>query len=160
MDNISEIIKKERQIRLTQSQFSKIISEYYKKQYNLNGVFEFLPISYEYIDNRFVYDYSLGRDTVISLKKRVNSFFPCLIDADAYEHYKGYSVVIPGAIRTEKLNEELKNILPLDIIIISNDDIEHIFSDLGLSSPLYDCFCNTERNKLEYSASVKRLALK
>lgn len=160
MDNIIEIIKQEGQIKLTQSQFSKIVSNYYKKKYNLSGVFEFLPISYQYIDNRYIYDYSLGRDTIISLKKRVNSFFPCLIDTDAYEHYKGYNVVIPGAIRMEKLNEELKNILPLDIIIISNEDIESIFSDLGLSSPLYDFFYNSEKSELEYSVNAKSLILK
>ena len=159
MDNISKIIKQDGKIKLTQSQFSNIISKYYKKQYNLNVVFKFLPISYECLDEHLVYDYSLGMDTVTSLKKKINSFIPCLIDLSMYEQYKNYKISILGVIKNNELNDELKRVLPLEIIVIDNSDIEHIFNDFGLSIPLYDFFYNGESEELEYSANVKKFTL-
>lgn len=146
MNIIDEYIEQEGRIKLTQTQFSKMISDYYKKNYKLNVVFDFLTVNYIY-----------ALDGVNSIPTKVNAFFPCLIKENAYVYFKTRNVVIPGIIKIDELNAEINKVLPPEIISITNEDIKNILNELRFSMPLYDCFYNESDNQLEYRVKVKRI---
>lgn len=153
----SKAFKSDGTFKLSKSEFSQIISNYYQKNYGLNVVFDFLPINYIYNEKHFVYDYDLKMNITIFNQKKIDSYLPCLIEKNSYEYYKRRNIAIPGVIELENLDDEIKKILPKEIIRISNPDIVSIFSELGYSMPLYNWFHDKKTNDIEYSVMVKKI---
>lgn len=155
--NSSQYVKSEEVVKLNKEKFLKIISEYYQKNYNINVIFDFLPMIYEYIDERLVYDYSLENDIILSKKKTVNAYLPCLIEKNSYEYYKSRNIVISGIIKIDNLDEEIKKVLPREIIRIHNLEIENIFRVLGYSRPLYNWFYDSKAKVHDYNVILKKI---
>jgi len=155
--NIGKVITSDGTIKLSKAEFSQIISNYYQKKYKISGIFDFLPINYEYIEETTIYDYSLERNINVSNKRKVNSYLPCLIDKNSYEYYKKRNIVVPGIIELKNINEEIKKSIPSEIIMLSNSEIIKIFEQLGYSAPLYNWFYDVQKDEIEYSVTVKRI---
>jgi len=155
--NFIQVIKSDGTVKLSKSDFSQIISDYYQKNYGLNVVFDFLSINYIYNERRIVYDYASKMDITMFTQKKINSYLPCLIEKNSYKFYKCHNIIIPGVIEFENLDEEIRKILPKEIIRIFNSDIGCIFASLGYSIPLYNWFYDFEINEIEYSVTVKKL---
>lgn len=152
MSIIDEIMKSEGEIKLTHSQFSKIISDYYQRQYNIKGIFDFICITYNYIP-----DNSLNTNTLFLNKTTVYASMPCLINKNSHEYFKSRNIVIPGIVNLDELDEEIKKVLPPEIIRVPNEEISLIFNELGLSKPLYKWMYDDKTNALDYNVTVRKI---
>ena len=90
--NFIQVIKSDGTVKLSKSDFSQIISDYYQKNYGLNVVFDFLSINYIYNERRIVYDYASKMDITMFTQKKINSYLPCLIEKNSYKFYKCHNI--------------------------------------------------------------------
>ena len=144
-------------IKLSKKQFSKIISDYYQKNYKINVVFDFLRINYEYLEKTTGYNYSIDNDMILSNKKTVQAYLPCIVDVNSYEYYKQRNIVVPGIIKIEYLSDEINKVLPPEIRRIHNYEITEIFRLLGYTQPLYNWAYDSETGEPEYSVVTKKI---
>lgn len=134
---IQEQMKAEGKIKV--SNFNKMVENYFKSKYNIDGCFEFLYVQYEYFDKFYqIYNLDTGQYVSRPKNRKVKTMFPFLLEPNSIDDVRTFSLNIPGIIDINNLTSEIISRLPKGVKFITDNEIKEILFNEGYEAPFFD----------------------
>lgn len=134
---VQEQMKAEGKVKI--SNFNKMVENYFKSKYNIDGTFEFLYVEYEFFDeNHQVYSLDTGQYVSRPKNRKVRTMLPFFIEPNSIDDIRSFSLDIPGIIDINNLTSEVTSRLPEGVKFITDNEIKEILFSEGYEEPFFD----------------------
>ncbi len=134
---VQEQMKAEGKVKI--SNFNKMVEDYFKSKYNIDGSFEFLYVEYEFFDkNHQVYSLDTGQYVSRPENRKVRTMLPFFIEPNSIDDVRCFSLDIPGIIDINNLTSEVISRLPEGVKFITDNEIKEILFNEGYEEPFFD----------------------
>lgn len=166
---LQERMKSEGKVMISKSDFLGFVEKYFLEQYNLNGNFDFIEVSYKFFDKDYqIFSANEGRIVNRPQERKVRKDVPSFITKEGYEKLKKLGIIyepgfpakinIPGLIKKEDMEKEVKKILNVnddELVIITREMMENILKENGYSDIFYDHYYYSIMDRPSYNIYAK-----
>lgn len=151
---IQEQMKAEGKVKI--SNFNKMVENYFKSKYNIDGCFKFLYVQYEYFDkNHQTYNLDTGQYVSRPENRKVKTMFPFLLEFNSIDDVRNFSLNIPGIIEINNLASEIISRLPEGVKFITDKEIKEILFNAGYEDPFFDHYFYSMMDYPDYNLYAK-----